>query len=102
MFYKNAIAAILVYDITRKESFEELKKYWAEQIKETSSKNIIICIAANKYDLLEFEETTDDTGVSDIDSLTLSLSAISNNYILQQRENRRIISLINKIIFSFY
>ena len=51
-----------------------------------------------KEDLLEFEETTDDTGVSDIDSLTLSLSAISNNYILQQRENRRIISLINKTL----
>ena len=50
-----------------------------------------------KEDLLEIEETTDDTGtISDIDSLTLNLSSISNNYILQQRENRRIISLINK------
>ena len=62
MFYKNAIAAILVYDITRKDSFEELKKYWAEQIKESSSKNIIICIAANKYDLLEFEEVEEEEG----------------------------------------
>ena len=50
-----------------------------------------------KEDLLEIEETTDDTGTtSDIDSLTLNLSSLSNNYILQQRENRRIISLINK------
>ena len=62
MFYKNAIAAILVYDITRKNSFEELKKYWAEQIKESSSKNIIIGIAANKCDLLEFEEVEEEEG----------------------------------------
>ena len=62
MFYKNAIAAILVYDITRKESFEELKKYWAEQIKESSSKNIIVCIAANKCDLLEYEEVEEGEG----------------------------------------
>ena len=62
MFYKNEIAAILVYDITRKESFEELKKYWVTQIKESSSKNIIIWIAANKYDLLEFEEVGEGEG----------------------------------------
>ena len=37
-----------------------------------------------KEDLLEIEETTDDTGTtSDIDSLTLNLSSLSNNYILQ-------------------
>ena len=28
MFYKEADVAILVYDITRKESFEQIKQYW--------------------------------------------------------------------------
>lgn len=28
IFYKDAAIAILVYDITRKDSFEEIKKYW--------------------------------------------------------------------------
>ena len=39
-FYKDAKVAILVYDITRKESFEELQKYWIEQIRQFAPKNI--------------------------------------------------------------
>jgi len=40
IFYKDAGVAILVYDITRKESFEEIQKYWYNQIKEFAPKNI--------------------------------------------------------------
>ena len=40
IFYKDAGVAILVYDITRKESFEEIKNYWYNQIKEYAPKNI--------------------------------------------------------------
>ena len=39
-FYKDAKVAILVYDITRKESFEEIQKYWIEQIRQFAPKNI--------------------------------------------------------------
>lgn len=39
IFYKETSVAILVYDITRKESFEEIKNYWYHQIKEHSPKN---------------------------------------------------------------
>ena len=40
IFYKDAGAAILVYDITRKESFEEIQKYWINQLKDFAPKNI--------------------------------------------------------------
>ena len=40
VFYKNAAVCILVYDITRKESFDELKNYWINQIKINSPKNM--------------------------------------------------------------
>ena len=40
VFYKNAAVCVLVYDITRKASFDELKKYWISQIKEHGAKNI--------------------------------------------------------------
>ena len=56
IFYKNASCAILVYDITNKQTFEELKTYWINQIKESAPKNIILAIVANKEDLLEKEE----------------------------------------------
>ena len=40
IFYKDASVAILVYDITRKESFEEIKNYWYNQLKEHAPKKI--------------------------------------------------------------
>jgi len=39
VFYKNAAVCILVYDITRRTSFEELKKYWITEIKANASPN---------------------------------------------------------------
>ena len=60
IFYKNALAAVLVYDITRKQSFEELKNYWIKQIKESAPENIILAIAANKSDLLDREQVNED------------------------------------------
>ena len=55
MFYKDANAAVMVYDVTRKESFEELKNYWSGQIKDSSPANIILVVAGNKSDLIEQE-----------------------------------------------
>ena len=40
VFYKNAAVCILVYEITRKQSFEELKKYWIGEVTSNASKNI--------------------------------------------------------------
>ena len=59
MFYKDSNAVILVYDITRNDSFDELKSYWIEQVKEKAN-NVILAIAANKYDLIESEKVDED------------------------------------------
>ena len=40
VFYKSAAICILVYDITRRSSFDELKKYWIPELKSNSSPNI--------------------------------------------------------------
>ena len=40
VFYKNAAVCVLVYDITRKSSFEALKNYWVNQIKENAPNDI--------------------------------------------------------------
>ena len=39
IFYKDANAAILVYDITNQKSFDEIKKYWYEEIKANTPEN---------------------------------------------------------------
>ena len=40
VFYKNAAVCVLVYDITRKTSFNELKNYWIKEIKENAQKDV--------------------------------------------------------------
>ena len=40
VFYKNAAVCVLVYDITRRSSFEELKKYWVTQLKENAQSDV--------------------------------------------------------------
>ena len=55
IFYQNASVAILVYDITRRESFDKLKEFWIEELKENAPSDIILAIAGNKNDIYEHE-----------------------------------------------
>ena len=81
IFYKDAGVAILVYDITRKESFDEMKNYWYKQIKDCAPKDIIIGVAANKCDLYDSEAVSEDDArkfASDIGALFKLTSASIN------------------------
>ena len=49
VFYKNTSVVILVYDITIRKSFEELKNYWINEIKENASPNVSKIISFLKY-----------------------------------------------------
>lgn len=49
-YYKGADGALLVYDITRKETFLHLKS-WLDDVKETASKEICVILIGNKQDL---------------------------------------------------
>ena len=81
MFYSDANACILVYDITRKASFEELKNYLIEQVKERTGDKIILAIAANKSDLIESEEVDEEEARDLATSLGAIFSSISAKYI---------------------
>ena len=60
IFYKNSSCAILVYDITKKPTFDELKNYWIGQIKESAPKDIMLAIVGNKEDLLDKEQVDEN------------------------------------------
>ena len=63
LFYKDATIVIFVYDITNKKSFEEIKNYWYEQVKENCDLDkIILGVAANKCDLFNKEEVKEEDG----------------------------------------
>ncbi len=54
-FYKDALMVIMVYDITRRESYDNVKNYWYKEIQENGEKNVVFGIAGNKSDLYEEE-----------------------------------------------
>ena len=62
IFYKNASVAILVYDITRLETFEKIKNFWIKEIEENAPSDIILALAANKSDCYENEEISLEEG----------------------------------------
>lgn len=58
VFYKSANVCLLVYDITRKDSYDEIKDYWIDEIKENASQEVILAIIGNKSDLYEYEQVS--------------------------------------------
>ena len=90
IFYKDAKAVILVYDVTNKKSFDEMKDYWYEQIKQLGDKDIIIAIAANKSDLYEEKQVENEEGekfATEIGAIFASTSAKNDSGIQALFEN---------------
>ena len=52
-FYKDAYIVILVYDITKQETFDNLKEVWYDELKKNGEENPILGIAGNKNDQYE-------------------------------------------------
>ena len=60
LFYKGACVGILVYDVTSKKSFQSIKEYWYNELKDNTESNIIFNIVGNKIDLFESEEVDEE------------------------------------------
>jgi small GTP-binding protein len=82
IFYQNAAAVVLVYDITVRDTFEKLKEYWIKEIKDNAPSDIIIALAGNKSDNYEFEVVSLKEGqdlAKQIDAIYKSTSAMLSN-----------------------
>jgi len=60
-YYKGAVGALLVYDITNKETFNHLET-WLNEIKENGDKDVTIILVGNKCDLENQRQVTYDEG----------------------------------------
>lgn len=52
MYYRNAQAAVVVYDVTKATSLEKAKT-WVKELQRQANPNIIIALAGNKIDLVQ-------------------------------------------------
>eukprot|EP00982_Pelagococcus_subviridis_P014954 31368-Pelagococcus_subviridis.AAC.7 len=49
-YYRGAVGALLVYDITKSESYEDVEK-WLKELRDHADANIVIMLIGNKCDL---------------------------------------------------
>ncbi|KAH7883727.1 GTP-binding protein ypt5 [Phlebopus sp. FC_14] len=52
MYYRNAQAAVVVYDVTKATSLEKAKS-WVKELQRQANANIVIALAGNKIDLVQ-------------------------------------------------
>merc|ERR1712013_835365 len=62
MYYRGAAAAIVVYDITNRDTFQRAKQ-WVKELQRQGNPNIVIALAGNKVDLttnriVEYDEAS--------------------------------------------
>lgn len=60
-YYKNSVCAIVVYDISRRETFDNVIN-WIEDCKLNSPKSVFIILVGNKSDLEEDRQVTTEEG----------------------------------------
>ena len=60
-YYKNSVCALIVYDITNKNSFQNIKS-WIEDCKKQSPKTVFLILIGNKVDLEERRQVTYEEG----------------------------------------
>ena len=60
-YYKNSACALIVYDISRKASFESIST-WIEDCKNSSPKTVFMVLVGNKCDLESEREVTEEEG----------------------------------------
>lgn len=59
LYYRNAQAALVVYDVTKPASFIKAR-HWMKELKEQSNKNITVALVGNKFDLVQDEESGEE------------------------------------------
>lgn len=57
LFFKSIFGALLVFDVTNRESFNNIR-YWLEELRKIESKELALVIVGNKTDLRNYQEAT--------------------------------------------
>ena len=104
IFMKNSDIALIVYDITNRESFEELTNWIYSVNQSNNNKNVIFGIAANKSDLYEqkvvnkkegeeFAKNNNilffETSAKDYDSVENVFLTLTKEYLKNKEEEKK-------------
>lgn len=62
-YYRGAVGALLVFDITKYPSFANVEK-WLSELKENSEPNIVVMLVGNKSDLKQLRAVSQDEAIA--------------------------------------
>lgn len=62
-YYRGAVGAMLLYDITSSLTFSSLER-WLKELRENSDPNIIVMLVGNKSDLTEYRSISREDGMN--------------------------------------
>ncbi len=74
-YFQGAKAGFLVYDVTRPDTFDAIKKWYAEAKK--AEPNIMLMLIANKVDLEDSRQVTEEQGKALANELQITYMEIS-------------------------
>ncbi|KAI7869311.1 ras family-domain-containing protein [Spinellus fusiger] len=77
MYYRNAQAAVVVYDVTKAASLDKAKT-WIKELQRQANSQIVIALIGNKLDLVAVEEETAENEESARQVTTEEASAYAN------------------------
>lgn len=60
-YYRGAVGCLLIFDITKRQSFENLTR-WLRELRDHADSNIVIMVVGNKSDLRHLRSVTEDQG----------------------------------------
>jgi Ras-related protein Rab-11A len=60
IYYQGAVGALLVYDITSRESFDHICTQWMKELKGFAAANIVSILIGNKSDLQDARQVTQE------------------------------------------
>jgi Ras-related protein Rab-11A len=69
-YYKGAKGAFIIYDTTRRETYENIDK-WYNEIKSLADKNIVIMIVGNKSDLKLLRQVSNEEAINKAQLLSI-------------------------------
>jgi small GTP-binding protein len=101
-FFKDAVGAILVYDITNRQSFENLKNVWLKQVQEFGHANIKVMLIGNKLDRKEARQVEIDEAIefAKMNQMVGFIEASAMNGECVNIGFRRVICLVGSILPS--
>ena len=96
IYYKDAKIVILVYDITKRKTFDVIQSYWYNEINNLCDNDIVLGLAGNKVDLYAKAEVSEQEGeeyAKSIGAFFMQTSA---------KENIGIFELVKELSESYY